>query len=161
MSLESASADVLRMLDREQHFPRLAGVIAGNGRHQKTGKNHEKSGKYPLYGTFCVLFYPQRNSDDAENAIFLTAVEMEQDETTRYSLRSAAVCGQNRPGEQQLLAAALDAPAGYGGYYGISGAEVAAGKRPSAYRAGRGPADTDRLGGFTTWGRYPRLSRGQ
>ena len=31
------------------------------------------------------------------------------------------------------------------GYYGISGAEVAAGKRPSAHRIGRGPADTDRL----------------
>ena len=29
--------------------------------------------------------------------------------------------------------------------YGVSGAEVAAGKRPSAYRAGRGSADTDRL----------------
>ena len=92
-----------------------------------------------------MLFYPQRNPDDAENAIFLTAVEVEQDETTRCSLRSAAVCRQNRPDEQRLLAAALDAPAGYGGYYGVSGAEVAAGKRPSAYRAGRGPADTDRL----------------
>ena len=92
-----------------------------------------------------MLFYPQRSSDGAENAIFLTAVEVEQDETTRYSLRSTAVCGQDRPGEQCLLAAALDAPEGYGGYYGVSGAEVAAGKRPSAYRAGRGPADTDRL----------------
>ena len=92
-----------------------------------------------------MLFYPQRNPDDAENAIFLTAVEVEQDETTNAFLRGAAVCRQNRPGEQRLLAAALDAPAGYGGYYGISGAEVAAGKRPSAYRAGRGPADTDRL----------------
>lgn len=92
-----------------------------------------------------MLFYPQRNPDDAENAIFLTAVEVEQDETTRCSLRSAAVCRQNRPGEQRFLAAALDAPAGYGGYYGVSGAEVAAGKRPSAYRAGRGSADTDRL----------------
>ena len=92
-----------------------------------------------------MLFYPQRNPDDAENAIFLTAVEVEQDETTNAFLRGAAVCRQNRPGEQRLLAAALDAPAGYGGYYGVSGAEVAAGKRPSAYRAGRGPADTDRL----------------
>lgn len=92
-----------------------------------------------------MLFYPQRNPDDAENAISLTAVEVEQDETTRYSLRSAAVCRQNRPGEQRFLAAALDASEGYGGYYGVSGAEVAAGKRPSAYRAGRGPADTDRL----------------
>ena len=27
----------------------------------------------------------------------------------------------------RMFAAALDAPAGYGGYYGISGAEVAAG----------------------------------
>ena len=92
-----------------------------------------------------MLFYPQRKPDDAEKAIFLTAVEVEQDETTRYSLRSAAVCRQNRPGEQRFLAAALDAPEGYGGYYGISGAEVAAGKRPSAHRIGRGSADTDRL----------------
>ena len=92
-----------------------------------------------------MLFYPQRNPDDAENAIFLTAVEVEQDETTNAFLRGAAVCRQNRPGKQRFLAAALDAPEGYGGYYGISGAEVAAGKRPSAYRAGRGPADTDRL----------------
>ncbi len=53
-----------------------------------------------------MLFYPQRSSDGAENAIFLTAVEVEQDETTRCSLRSAAVCGQDRPGEQRLLAAA-------------------------------------------------------
>ena len=44
-----------------------------------------------------MLFYPQRKPDDAEKAIFLTAVEVEQDETTRYSLRSAAVCRQNRP----------------------------------------------------------------
>ena len=66
--------------------------------------------------------------------------------TTRYSLRSAAVCRQNRPGEQRFLAAVWEvAPEGYGGYYGISGAEVVSGKRPSAYRAGRGPADTDRL----------------
>ena len=92
-----------------------------------------------------MLFYPQRNPDDAEKAIFLTAVEVEQDETTNAFLRGAAVCRQNRPGEQCLLATALDAPAGYGGYYGVSGAEVAAGKRPSAYRAGRGSADTDRL----------------
>ena len=35
MSLESASADVLRMLDREQHFPRLAGVIAGKRQTSK------------------------------------------------------------------------------------------------------------------------------
>ena len=92
-----------------------------------------------------MLFYPQRNPDDAENAIFLTAVEVEQDETTNAFLRGAVVCRQNRPDEQRLLAAALDAPAGYGGYYGVSGAEVAAGKRPSAHRIGRGPADTDRL----------------
>ena len=92
-----------------------------------------------------MLFYPQRNTDDAEKAIFLTAVEVAQDETTNAFLRWTVVCSQNRPGEQFLLAAALDAPEGYGGYYGISGAEVAAGKRPSAYRAGRGPADTDSL----------------
>ncbi len=92
-----------------------------------------------------MLFYPQRNPDDAEKAIFLTAVEVEQDETTNTFLRGAVVCRQNRPGEQCLLAAALDAPEGYGGYYGVSGAEVAAGKRPSAYRAGRGSTDTDRL----------------
>ena len=128
MSLRSASADVLRMLDREQHFPRLAGVIAGKRQtSKKLKKTHEKSSKHPLYRTFCVLFYPQRNPDDAEKAIFLTAVEVEQDETTNAFLRGTAVCRQNRPGEQRLLAAALDAPAGYGGYYGISGAEVAVG----------------------------------
>ena len=92
-----------------------------------------------------MLFYPRRNPDDAEKAIFLTAVEVEQDETTNAFLRGAAVCRQNRPGEQRFLAAALDAPEGYGGYYGVSGAEVAAGKHPSAHRIGRGPADTDRL----------------
>ncbi|MBS6926386.1 MAG: hypothetical protein KH177_09400 [Faecalibacterium prausnitzii] len=133
------------MLDREQHFPRLAGVIAGKRQTSKKLKNHEKSSKHPFYRTFCMLFYPQRNPDDAEKAIFLTAVEVEQDETTNAFLRGAAVCGQDRPGEQRLLAAALDAPAGYGGYYGVSGAEVAAEKRPSAHRIGRGPADTDRL----------------
>ena len=75
------------MLDREQHFPRLAGVIAGKRQTSKKKlKNHEKSSKNPLYGTFCVLFYPQRSSDGVENAIFLTAVEVEQDETTRYFL---------------------------------------------------------------------------
>ena len=88
-----------------------------------------------------MLFYPQRNPDDVEKAIFLTAVEVEQDETTNAFLRGAAVCGQDRPGEQRLLAAALDAPAGYGGYYGVSGAEVAAGKRPSAHRIGRRDPD--------------------
>ena len=55
-----------------------------------------------------MLFYPQRNPDDAENAIFLTAVEVEQDETTNAFLRGTAVCRQNRPDEQRLLAAALD-----------------------------------------------------
>ena len=57
-----------------------------------------------------MLFYPQRNPDDAEKAIFLTAVEVEQDETTNAFLRGTAVCRQNRPGEQRFLAAALDAP---------------------------------------------------
>ena len=92
-----------------------------------------------------MLFYPQRNTDDAEKAIFLTAVEVEQDETTNAFLRGTVVCKLISPGGRGLLAAALEAPEGGGGYYGGSGAEVAAGKRPSAYRAGRGPADTDRL----------------
>lgn len=39
-----------------------------------------------------MLFYPQRNPDDAEKAIFLTAVEVEQDETTNTFLRGAVVC---------------------------------------------------------------------
>lgn len=33
-----------------------------------------------------MLFYPQRNPDDAEKAIFLTTVEVEQDETTNAFL---------------------------------------------------------------------------
>lgn len=76
------------MLDREQHFPRLAGVTAGKRQtsKKKTEKTHEKSSKHPLYRTFCVLFYPQRNPDGAEKAIFLTAVEVEQDETTNAFL---------------------------------------------------------------------------
>lgn len=73
-----------------------------------------------------MLFYPQRNPDDAEKATFLTAVEVEQDETTNAFLRGTAVCRQNRPDEQRLLAAALDAPAGYGGYYGIINTKTAA-----------------------------------
>ena len=49
MSLESASADVLRMLDREQHFPRLAGVTAGK---RQTSKKLKKAANIRFMGLF-------------------------------------------------------------------------------------------------------------
>ena len=53
MSLESASADVLRMLDREQHFPRLAGVTAGK---RQTSKKLKKTMKKAANIRFIGLF---------------------------------------------------------------------------------------------------------
>ena len=50
------------------------------------------------------------------------------DETTGTILQGTAFCRQNRPGQQQSVAAALDASAGHSRHYAVSGAAVAAGK---------------------------------
>ena len=65
------------------------------------------------------------------------------DETTGTILQGTAFCRQNRPGQQQSVAAALDASAGHSRHYAVSGAAVAAGKCAAESGPGRGTADPD------------------
>ena len=50
-----------------------------------------------------------------------------------WMLQGTAFCRQNRPGQQQSVAAALDASVGYGGHHGAASPAVAPRKRKTGH----------------------------